>query len=87
MKSTNYYIWIIFFSITLLCGCSKDKDEVSPLQGTYLGSNLELSINGVTLNNRVVGINNDGALILQYIIPGEVVIDIPLNNNNVKLYG
>lgn len=87
MKSTNYYIWIIFFSITLLCGCSKDKDEVSPLQGTYLGSNLELSINGVTLNNRVVGINNDGALILQYIIPGEVVIDIPLNNNNGKLSG
>ncbi len=87
MKLNRYYIWIMIFTIALISGCSKDKDDVSNLQGTYLGSNLELSINGVSMKNKVVGINNAGTLILQYIIPGEAVVDIPLNDNNGKLSG
>ena len=87
MKSNFFYIWILILTTALICSCSKDKDDVSTLQGTYIGSNLELSINGIPMKNRVIGINNVGTLILQYIIPGEAVVDIPLTNNNGNLSG
>ena len=89
MKSLYRHIWILFFIIGTLISCSddKNKNDASIYQGTYLGSNLELTISGVETTGKILGINNKGELILQYIIPGESVLDIPLTQNGGWLEG
>ena len=80
---------MIAFVFFLFANCSddKDKDNIAMYQGTYLGNNLELTINGIQTTGKVLGINNKRELILQYIVPGESVIDIPLTEKNGWLEG
>ena len=88
MKSLYKYIYMYAIIIATLFSCSDDvKDDSSIYQGTYLGSNLELTISGVQTTGKVLGINKKGELILQYIIPGESVIDIPLTLKGEWLEG
>lgn len=78
MKTFTYSLLIFLSILCFMNSCSDDKDTASAYEGTYLGSNLELSINNVQMKNRVLGINENGSLILQYIIPGQAVVDVPL---------
>ena len=89
MKAYWKYMWVLICTVGMCVGCSNDKDKngADRYEGTYLGSNLELTINGVEMTGRVLGISNKGTLILQYIIPGETVVDIPLTATNDSFEG
>ncbi len=71
----------------MACSSDHDKNSASEYQGTYLGANLDFSINGVAMKGKALGINEKGELILQYIIPGETVVDIPLSQTDGWLQG
>ena len=89
MKSLYKHLFLYVFIIISICSCSydKNKNDASIYQGTYLASNLELTISCVETTGKILGINNKGDLILQSIIPGETAIDIPLTHNNGWLEG